>query len=35
MENRNDKTNLRKGKLDSGVLMLSFGNEEEDYKKTF
>lgn len=34
MEDRN-ANNIRKNKFDSGVLMLSLGAEEDDYKKVF
>ena len=34
MENRNE-INIKKGKFDSGVLLLSVGIEDDDYKKIF
>jgi hypothetical protein len=35
MEERNEKGNSRKGRFDPGVLMLTLGQDEEDYKKVF
>jgi len=35
MDKRNEKFNIRKGKVDNNILVLSMNEEEEEYRKLF
>jgi hypothetical protein len=34
-EQRNDKFNIRKGKIDNNILVINLNNDEEEYRKYF